>query len=108
MTIVTMMGQKECSEIVQAQLFQQLNLPADRDRRDLMFDIASTLGRAETQYLKTDFDNFRDSLDNVVTLVQNSGFGKLSRSMQDVKFYAEGNGLSVEPSIFQWLLRVGE
>ena len=70
MTIVTMMGQKECSEIVQAQLFQQLNLPADRDRRDLMFDIARILGRAETQYLKTDYDHFRDSLDSIVTLAQ--------------------------------------
>ena len=108
MTIVTMMERKECVEIDQAQLFQQLNLPADRDRRDLMFDIASTLGRAETQYLKTDFDNFRDSLDNLVTLAQNFGFGKLAHSMQGVKFYAEGNGLSVEPSIFQLLLRVGE
>ena len=112
MAIVSMMGQKECGEIVQAQLFQQFNLQADRDRHDLIFDvvedIARILGRAETQYLKTDFDNFRDSLDNLVTLAQNFGFGKLSRSMQDVKFYAEGNGLSVEPSIFQRLLRVGE
>ena len=108
MAIVSMMGQKECGESVQAQLFQQFNLHADRDRRDLMFDIASTLGRAETHYLKTDFDNFRDSLDNLVTLAQNFGFGKLSHSMQGVKSYAEGNGLSVEPSIFQRLLRVGE
>ena len=77
MTIVTMMVRKECGESVQAQLFQQLNLPADRDRRDLMFDIASTLGRAETHYLKTDFDNFRDSLDYLITLAQNFGFGKL-------------------------------
>lgn len=92
MAIVSMMGQKECGESVQAQLFQQFNLHADRDRLDLIFDfvdaIARILGRAETQYLKTDFDNFRDSLDNLVTLVQNFGFGKLSRSMQDVKFYA--------------------
>ena len=108
MTIVTMMERKECVEIDQAQLFQQLNLPADRDRRDLMFDIASTLGRAETYYLKTDFDNFRDSFNNIVTLAQNFGFGKLSHGMQDMKFYAEGNGLSVEPSIFRLLLRVGE
>ena len=112
MTIVTMMERKECVEIDQVQLFQQFNLQADRDRHDLIFDvvedIAIILARAETQYLKTDFDNFRDSLDNIVTLVQNFGFGKLSRSMQDVKFYAEGNGLSVEPSIFQRLLRVGE
>ena len=112
MTIVTMMERKECVESVQTQLFQQFNLQADRDRLDLIFDIvdaiARILGLAETQYLKTDFDNFRDSLDNIVTLVQNFGFGKLSRSMQDVKFYAEGNGLSVEPSIFQLLLCVGE
>ena len=78
MTIVKMMERKECVEIDQAQLFQQLNLPADRDRRDLMFNIASTLGRAETHYLKKDFDNFRDSLDNLVTLAQNFGFGRLS------------------------------
>jgi len=93
-------------------LFQQFNLQADRDRLDLIFDlvdaIARILGRAETQYLKTDFDNFRDSLDNIVTLAQNFGFRKLSNGMQDVKFYAEVNGLSVEPSIFQLLLRVGE
>lgn len=112
MAIVSMMGQKECSESVQAQLFQQFNLHADRDRLDLIFDIvdaiARILGRAETHYLKTDFDNFRDSLDNLVTLAQNFGLGKLSHSMQGVKFYAEGNGLSVEPSIFQRLLRVGE
>ena len=112
MTIVTMMERKECVEIDQAQLFQQFNLQADRDRHDLIFDvvedIARILGRAETQYLKTDFDNFRDSLDNIVTLAQNFGFRKLSHGMQDVKFYAEGNGLSVEPSIFQLLRRVGE
>ena len=109
---MSMMGQKECGEIVQTQLFQQFNLQADRDRHDLIFDvvedIARILGRAETQYLKTDFDNFRDSLDNIGTLAQNFGFRKLSHGMQDVKFYAEGNGLSVEPSIFQLLLRVGE
>ena len=112
MTIVTMMERKECVEIDQAQLFQQFNLQADRDRHDLIFDvvedIARILGRAETQYLKTDFDNFRDSLDNIATLAQNFGFRKLSHGMQDVKFYAEGNGLSVEPSIFQLLRRVGE
>ena len=107
-----MMERKECVEIDQAQLFQQFNLKAVRDRHDLIFDlvdaIARILGRAETQYLKTDFDNFRDSLDNIVTLAQNFGFRKLSHGMKDVKFYAEGNGLSVEPSIFQLLLHVGE
>ena len=112
MTIVTMMERKECVEIDQAQLFQQFNLQADRDRHDLIFDvvedIATILGRAEMQYLKTDYDDLRDSLDNIVTLAQNFGFGKLSHGTQDMKFYAEGNGLSVEPSIFRLLLRVGE
>ena len=112
MAIASMMGQKECGESGQTQLFQQFNLQADRDRLDLIFDIVNAIaripGRAGTQYLKTGFDNFRDSLDNIVTLAQNFGFGKLSHSMQDVKFYAEGNGLSVEPSIFQRLLRVRE
>ena len=108
MTIVTMMERKECVEIDQAQLFQQLNLPADRDRRDLMFDIASTLGRAETYYLKTDFDNFRDSLDSIVTLAQKFGFGHLSRVAQDVKFCVDMNDLVVVSSTFQWNLRVGE
>ena len=65
MTIVTMMARKECVEIDQVQLFQQFNLQADRDRHDLIFDvvedIARILGRAETQYLKTDYDNLRDS-----------------------------------------------
>jgi len=53
-----MMERKECVEIDQAQLFQQFNLQADRDRHDLIFDvvedIARTLGREETQYLKID------------------------------------------------------
>ena len=74
MTIVTMMERKECVEIDQAQLFQQFNLQADRDRHDLIFDvvedIARILGRAETQYLKTDYDNLRESLDSIVTLGQ--------------------------------------
>jgi hypothetical protein len=69
MTIVTMMERKECVEIDQAQLFQQFNLQADRDKHDLIFDvvedIARILGRAETQYLKTDYDNLRDSLDSI-------------------------------------------
>ena len=75
MTIVTMMERKECVEIDQAQLFQQFNLRADRDRHDMIFvvveDITRILGRAVTQYLKTDYDNLRDSLDSVVTLAQN-------------------------------------
>ena len=74
MTIVTMMERKECVEIDQAQLFQQFNLQADRDRHDLIFDvvedIARILGRAEAQYLKTDYDNLRDSLDGIVPLAQ--------------------------------------
>ena len=78
-------------------MFQQFNLQADRDRLDLIFDlvdaIARILGRAETQYLKTDFNNFRDSLDNIVTLAQNFGFGHLSRVAQDVKFCVDGNDL---------------
>ncbi len=72
-----MMERKECVEIDQAQLFQQFNLQADRDRHDLIFDvvedIARILGREETQYLKTDYDNLRDSLDSVATLAQKFG-----------------------------------
>ena len=112
MTIVTMMERKECVEIDQAQLFQQFNLQADRDRHDLIFDvvedIARILGRAETQYLKTDYDNLRDSLDSVVTLAQKFGFGHLSRVAQDVKFASIGNDLVAVSSTFQRLLRVGE
>ena len=112
MTIVTMMERKECVEIDRAQLFQQFNLQADRDRHDLIFDvvedIARILGRAETQYLKTDYDNLRDSLDSVVTLSQKFGFGHLSRVAQDVKFCVDGNDLVAVSSTFQRLLRVGE
>ena len=112
MAIVSMMGQKECGEIVQTQLFQQFNLQADRDRHDLIFDvvedIARILGRAETQYLKTDYDNLRDSLDSVVTLGRQFGFGHLSRVAQDVKFCVDGNDLVAVSSTFQRLLRVGE
>ena len=72
MAIASMMERKECVDSVQTQLFQQFNLQADRDRLDLIFDIvdaiARILGLAETQYMKTDFDNFRDSLDSIVTL----------------------------------------
>ena len=112
MTIVTMMERKERVEIDQAQLFQQFNLQADRDRHDLIFDvvedIARILGRAETQYLKTDYDNLRDSFGSVVTLTQKFGFGHLSRVAQDVKFCVDGNDLVAASSTFQRLLRVGE
>ena len=112
MTIVTMMERNECVEIDQAQLFQQLNLHADRDRHDLIFDvvedIARILGRAEAQYLKSDYDNLRDSLDSVVTLGRQFGFGHLSRVAQDVKFCVDGNDLVAVSSTFQRLLRVGE
>ena len=112
MTIVTMMERKECIEIDQAQLFQQFNLQADRDRHEMIFDvvedIARILGRAETQYLKTDYDNLRDSLDSVATLAQKFGFGHLSRVAQDVKLCVDGNDLVAVSSTFQRLLRVGE
>ena len=112
MTIVTMMERKECVEIDLAQLFQQFNLQADRDRHDLIFniveDIARILGRAETQYLKTNYDNLRDSLDSVATLAQKFGFGHLSRVAQDVKVCVDGNDLVAVSSTFQRLLRVGE
>lgn len=112
MTIVTMMERKECVEIDQAQLFQQFNLQADRDRHDLIFDvvedIARILGRAETQYLKTDYDNLCESLDSIVTLAQKLGFGHLSRVAKDVKLCDEGNDFVAVSSTFQRLLRVGE
>ncbi len=112
MTIVTMMERKECVEIDQAQLFQQFNLQADRDRHDLIFDvvedIARILGRAETQYLKTDYDNLRDSLDSVATLAQKFGLRHLSRVAQDVKLCVDENDLVAVSSTFQRLLRVGE
>lgn len=64
-------------------MFQLFNLQADRDKHDLIFDVvedvARTLGRAETQYLKTDYDNLRESLDSIVTLAQKFGFGHLLR-----------------------------
>ena len=104
MTIVTMMERKECVETDQAQLFQQFNLQADRDRHDLIFDvvedIAWILGRAETQYLKTDYDDLRESLDSIVTLTQKFGFGRLSRVAQDVKFCVDGNDLVAVSSTF--------
>ena len=112
MTIVTMMERKECVAIDQAQLFQQFNLPADRDRHDLIFDIvediARILGRQGTQYLKIDYDNLRDSVDSVASQAQKFGFRHLSRVAQDVKLCVDGNDLVAESSTFQRLLRVGE
>ena len=106
------MERKECVEIDQAQLFQQFNLQADRDRHDLIFDvvedIARILGREETQDLKIDYDNLRDSLDSVVTLAHKFGFGHLSRVAQDVKSCVDGKDLVAVSSTFPRLLRVGE
>ncbi|MGB0299340.1 MAG: hypothetical protein ACPGC3_07770, partial [Paracoccaceae bacterium] len=62
----------------------------------------------ETQYLKIDYDNLRDSLDSVATQAQKFGFGHLSRVAQDVKLCVDGNDLIAVSSIFQRLLRVGE
>jgi hypothetical protein len=93
-------------------LFQLFNLQADRDKHDLIFDVvedvARTLGRAETQYLKTDYDNLRESLDSIVTLAQKFGFGHLLRVAKDVKLCVEGNDFVAVSSTFQRLLRVGE
>lgn len=111
MTIVTMMARKECVEIDPAQFFQQFNLQADRDMHDLIFDVvedvARTLGREETEYLKTDYDNLRDSLDSVATLAQKFGFGHLSRVALDEKLCVHENYLVAVPSTFQQLLGVG-
>ena len=112
MTIVTMMERKECVEIDQAQLFQQFNMQADRDMHDLIFDVfedvARTLGCVEAQYLKTDYDNLRDSLDGVATLAQKFGLRHLSRVAQDVKLCVDGNDLVAVSSTFQRLIRVWE
>jgi hypothetical protein len=93
-------------------LFQQFNLQADRDKHDLIFDvvedIARILGCAETQYLKTDYHNLRDSLDSIVTLAQKFEFGRLSRVAQDVKFCVGGNDIVAVFSTIKRLLRVGE
>ena len=93
-------------------MFQLFNLQADRDKHDLIFDvvedIARILGCAETQYLKTDYDNLRESLDSIVTLAQKLGFGHLSRVAKDVKLCVEGNDFVAVSSTFQRLLRVGE
>ena len=107
-----MMERKECVEIDQAQLFQQFNLQADRDRHDLIFDfiedIARTLGREETEYLKTDYDNLRDILDSVASRAQKFGLRHLSRVAQDVKLCVDENDLVAVSSTFHQLLGVGE
>ena len=112
MTIVTMMERKECVEIDLAQFFQQFNLQADRDLHDLIFDVvedvARNLGREETEYLKTDYDNLCDSLDSVATLAQKFGLRHLSRVAQDVKLCVDENDLVAVSSTFQQLLGVGE
>ena len=112
MTIVTMMERKECVEIDQAQLFQQFNLEADRDRHDLIFDvvedIAKILGRAEAQYLKMDYNDLCESLDIIITLGYKFGFGRLSRVAQDVQACVDANDFVAVSSTFQRLLRVGE
>ena len=112
MTIVTMMERKECVEIDQAQLFQQFNLQADRDRHDLIFDIvediARILGRQGTQYLKIDYDNLRDNLDSVASQAQKFGLRHLSRVAQDVKLCVDENDLVAVSSTIQQLLGVGE
>ena len=93
-------------------MFQLFNLQADRDKHDLIFDvvedIARILGCAETQYLKTDYDNLRESLDSIVTLAQKFGFGHLSRVAKDVKLCVDWNDFVAVSSTFQRLLRVGE
>ena len=98
--------------LIRRNCFSNYNLQADRDRHDLIFDvvedIARTLGRAETQYLKTDYDDLRDSLDSVVTLGRQFGFGHLSRVAQDVKSCVDGKDLVAVSSTFPRLLRVGQ
>ena len=93
-------------------MFQLFNLQADRDKHDLIFDvvedIARILGCAETQYLKTDYDNLRDSLDSVATLAQKFELRHLSRVAQDVQLCVDENDLVAVSSTFQQLLGVGE
>lgn len=112
MTIVTMMERKECVEIDQAQLFQQFNVEADRDRHDLILDvvedIAKILGRSGAQYLKMDYNDLCESLDNIITLGRKFGFGRLSRVAQDVQACVDANDFVAVSSTFQRLLRVGE
>ena len=112
MTIVTMMEQKESVEIDQAQFLEQFNLQADRDRHDLIFDvvedIARILGRAEAQYMKSNYDELRDSLNKITDLGRQFGFGNLSRVAQDVMICVDANDFVSVSSTFQRLLRVGE
>ena len=112
MTIVTMMERKESVEIDQAQFLEQFNLRADRDRHDLIFDvvedIAQILGRAEAQYMKSNYDELRDSLNKITNLGRQFGFGHLSRVAQDVMICVDANDFVSVSSTFQRLLRVGE
>ena len=112
MTIVTMMERKESVEIDQAQFLEQFNLQADRDRHDLIFDvvedIAQILGRAEAQYMKSNYDELRDSLNKITNLGRQFGFGHLSRVAQDVMICVGANDFVSVSSTFQRLLRVGE
>jgi hypothetical protein len=112
MTIVTMMERKESVEIDQAQFLEQFNLQADCDRHDLIFDvvedIAQILGRAEAQYMKSNYDELRDSLNKITNLGRQFGFGHLSRVAQDVMICVDANDFVSVSSTFQRLLRVGE
>ena len=112
MTIVTMMERKESVEIDQAQFLEQFNLQADRDRHDLIFDvvedIARILGRAEAQYMKSNHDELRDSLNKITNLGRQFGFRNLSRVAQDVMICVDANDFVSVSSTFQRLLRVGE
>ena len=112
MTIVTMMERKESVEIDQAQFLEQFNLQADRDRHDLIFDvvedIAQILGRAEAQYMKSNYDELRDSLNKITNLGCQFGFGHLARVAQDVMICVDANDFVSVSSTFQRLLRVGE
>ena len=112
MTIVTMMERKESVEIDQAQFLEQFNLQADRDRHDLIFDvvedIAQILGRAEARYMKSNYDELRDSLNKITNLGRQFGFGHLSRVAKDVMICVDANDFVSVSSTFQRLLRVGE
>ena len=106
-----MMERKEGVEIDPAQFFQQFNLQADRDMHDLIFDVvedvARTLDREETEYLKTDYDNLRDSLDSVATLAQKFGLRHLSRVAQDVNSVSMRMILLLCPPHFSSFLALG-
>ena len=106
-----MTKRKECVEIDQAQLFQQFNLQADREMHDLIFDVvedvARTQRREEREYLKTDYDNLRDSLDSIVTLTQKFEFGHLSRVAQDVNSVSMGMILLLCPPHFSGFFALG-